>query len=96
MASVNYERGRSRAWCGTLNNPSDAEHDDILNHGMFTYVIIGREVGAETHTPHLQMYVRAPNPIRLQSLTSRWPRAHWEIARGNAQQNIDYCSKEGE
>lgn len=89
------ERGRSRAWCGTYNNYTPDVVFDILNNDMFTYAIVGKEVG-ESGTPHLQIYVRCVNPIRLSSLTAKWPRAHWEIARGSPRQNIDYCSKQGE
>lgn len=85
---------KSRYWCFTLNNYTDDEYNRILNETRFDYVIIGKEVG-DLGTPHLQGYVRFPNAVRLATLKKIMPRAHLEIAKGNAESNITYCSKEG-
>jgi len=39
----------------TLNNYTDDEYNNLLNHKEFKYVIIGKEIG-EKGTPHLQRY----------------------------------------
>lgn len=59
------------------------------------YAIIGQELG-EQGTPHLQGYVYFKNARRLSTLKFVCQRVHWEVARGDAQQNFDYCSKDGQ
>ena len=54
--------------------------------------IVGHEIG-EQKTEHLQGYVEFQQRVYLQKLKQINPRAHWEIAKGNRAQNIDYCSK---
>jgi hypothetical protein len=53
----------------------------------------GEEVG-KNGTPHLQGWVESP--IRMRPMEKfRNKRIHWEKTKGNRQQNVDYCSKEG-
>jgi len=91
-------QARSRAWCFTLNNYTDAHIQHIAEHqDDFRYCIFGKEVGEETHTPHLQGYVYFKNPVRMASVKlSVGNSAHVAIARGNTEQNITYCSKGGD
>lgn len=84
---------RSRKWCFTLNNYTPLDEKDIEDSEA-TYACFGREVGANG-TPHLQGFAVFRNARRLSTLKFLLPRAHWEIARGSIQQNIDYCSKDG-
>ena len=86
---------QSKRWCFTLNNYTD---EDIASfHAAIdrAYVIIGKEVGA-TGTPHLQGYITFFKNKRLGAVRAIHGRAHWEIARGSTEENIIYCSKEGD
>ena len=56
--------------------------------------IIGKEVG-ESGTPHLQGFVESSKKFRWSEFGL--PKTiHWEKTKGTRQQNIDYCSKDGE
>ena len=57
--------------------------------------VIGKEVG-DSGTPHLQCYFQFPNQTRFATLKRAIPNGHWEKAKGNAQQNLAYCSKDGD
>lgn len=81
-------------WTFTLNNYNLEEEGDIRSivPRVCRYAIIGQEVG-ESNTPHLQGYVEFKNKLRPMSVFHN-KRFHWEKAKGNKKQNIDYCSKE--
>jgi len=85
---------RSRRWLITLNN-YEFDEIEMYKNGpkSLTYCIGGLEVGLNG-TPHIQGYCEFSATIRLSTLKRWLPRAHFEIARGSAKQNIDYCSKE--
>lgn len=86
---------RSRAWCLTINNPT--EDDELAVREIdAAYLIFGREIGAEAQVPHLQGYIRFAQPKTLTAMKELFPRAHLEKAKGNDQQNRDYCTKDGE
>jgi len=87
---------KSRNFVFTINNPTagdDLEIELIKEH--VKYFIYGRERG-ELGTPHYQGYVQFPHPVSRNRLSSLLSRAHIEVAKGNAKQNIDYCSKDGD
>ncbi|GAC77854.1 replication protein, partial [uncultured marine virus] len=82
--------------CFTLNN-YNAEHVAqllALYPDHVSYIIFGHEEG-ESGTPHLQGYIQCNSNKRLAGLKKLQGNAHWELARGNAQENITYCSKDG-
>lgn len=89
---------RARLWCFTLNNYTEVEVDGvkqwIANQGA-QYVGFGKEVG-ENKTPHIQGFVLFYNPRELAGLKKINKRMHWEICRGDFQQNKVYCSKQGD
>jgi hypothetical protein len=90
-----YKMDRSRRWCFTINNPPS---DPQLPPGA-KYQVYGREFGAggrEHGTLHLQGYIIFESMKSLKQVKKVYPRAHWEIARGSTQANIEYCSKEGD
>ena len=82
-------------WCFTLNNYTSEEYSSISSKcsTFCKKYIIGKEVG-EGGTPHLQGYIEFKTKSRpLSVFTST--RIHWEKAKGNLDDNIKYCSKEG-
>jgi len=86
---------RSRAFCFTINNPTD---DDAMRVRSMVekavYIVVGNEVG-ESGTPHYQGYVYYKNPKAFSALKKIIPRAHISIAKGTSLQNQEYCSKDG-
>lgn len=85
---------RHRSFCFTINNwtPSDHFGARLLARAA-AYGIIGKEIGEECGTPHLQGYIHMPNPISFDKIKKSLPRAHITIAHGNDTQNRTYCSK---
>lgn len=86
---------RSRAWTFTINNYTDASYDAIKEVDC-KYLVVGKEVG-EKGTPHLQGYIYFDNAKTLRAAKGLLPQQpHMEVAKGNAQQNFEYCSKDGD
>ena len=85
---------RSRAYCLTLNNYSEAEWQSLLATDC-TYLVIGQEIAPETLTPHLQGYFYFPTLKSLKQVKEINGRAHWEAAKGDVDSNYKYCTKEG-
>ncbi len=86
-------RSRLRKACFTLNNYSEEEYNKITqSFSTFKYVI-GKE--GDEKTPHLQGYVEFNKQLSFKQIKEMIPRAHIEKPRGNRDQNIAYCSKEG-
>lgn len=83
----------SRAWCLTINNYNDSIYATAINYKA-DYLIVGKEVG-ENGTPHLQIYFYKETKITFNGLKKTFPTAHIEKAKGTAQENQTYCSKEG-
>lgn len=84
---------QARRYCFTINNPD--LNESIINLDTFQharYIIYQFELGAQS-TPHIQGYVEFERPRRLAALRAELPRAHWESAKGTAEQNRVYCSK---
>lgn len=88
---------KAKNWCFTLNNYSLEEYESIKRvvFGNCRYGIIGEEVG-EKGTPHLQFYLQFRSRVSLRQIKRLvGSRVHAEIARGSADANKTYCSKEG-
>lgn len=87
--------GRSRAWCFTINNYTDADCE-ACNSIECQFIIVGKEVG-DQGTPHLQGYVYFANAKALKNVVKLLGgRGHVMGARGSAASNIVYCSKDGD
>lgn len=88
-------QSRGKRWVFTLNNYTDDEEEAIKALDV-EYLVYGREVGAQG-TPHLQGFILFRDRKRLgqvRELVS--PRGHYELARGDNQQNRTYCTKDGD
>jgi len=90
---------KRRDYCFTLNNFTDEEQAllrTIVANGFATYIIFGREVG-ENGTPHLQGYIRFNNAVRAPTAQRTVAARCWcQGANGSPDQNIAYCSKQGD
>lgn len=93
---------QSRRWTFTLNNYTSSEYDALVSTLSKTlevrirYAIVGKEVGP-SGTPHLQGYCSLSSKLSLKAIRELLsPRGHYEVARGNEEQNFTYCSKDGD
>lgn len=80
----------SRRWCLTYNNPVETS---LPPHDKLRAAVWQLEKGV-SGTPHLQGYAEFSSMMRLSALVKWLPGAHFEIAKGSADQNVSYCSKE--
>lgn len=85
-----------RSWVFTWNNPP-ADAFDLLTaqRDRFHACFVGREVGGENGTPHLQGVLISKAPCRLAALTRTFPGVHFEVMRGTEAQAVEYTRKEG-
>lgn len=88
-------QSQSKRWCFTLNNYTE---EDCVNIALWDvkYMLVGKEQGHTTNTPHLQAYVIFKKNQRLSAVKKLQSSAHWEIAKGTTEQNITYCTKEND
>jgi len=94
MSSVPSQT-RARSWCFTLNNPTEEEILKPQSWEGYNYLVYQLEQG-EAGTPHLQGYVNFKNPVRFSEIRKLFidSRAHVSAAKGTAEQNKKYCTKE--
>lgn len=89
----------SRRYVFTLNNFTVQEEAELMAlspNGAFRYFLFGREIG-DNGTPHLQGFFILFNPQRLSWCRRNVSaRAHFEVARGNTKQCIEYSKKDGD
>ena len=83
-----------RRVCFTMNNYSETTWNTWIQRLSEFKVVMGKEVG-ESGTPHIQGYVEFPKPKKFSTVKNLLPGAHLEKARGSRQDNITYCTKEG-
>lgn len=100
----NLQRTRSIAF--TLNNPTEVEDEALFNMlrddetrtaANIRFAGVGKEVGEEG-TPHFQGFLYFTN-AKTFSAAHKLPglaRAHFEIIKGTPDDNVRYCSKEGD
>ena len=95
------KRVRARAWVYTTNNYYESVDQQaplpVLSSNM-TYICYGREVCPTTGTPHLQGYVHFKSPVQnpQRYFSAFGPHTHLERAVGTAEENREYCSKDGD
>lgn len=89
----------NRAWCFTLNNPTDEETASLptsLPSDAWPSVdgLVYQLEKGENGTPHFQGYVHFQRQTKLAYLKQLIPRAHFEPARGRPRANLAYCTKD--
>jgi len=100
---TNGGTGRERArratlFCFTLNNYTPEEYESITAHPerYYKWIVFGEEVGAEG-TPHLQgAFSIIAGQATYDQIHAKYPgmqRASFQVCKGSAQQNYDYCAK---
>lgn len=86
---------RNRNYCFTVNNYTEQTEEDLAALEC-RYICYGKEIAPTTGTPHLQGYVSFANAKSFSSVQKLMPGAHLTVARGTAEENRAYCSKEGD
>lgn len=94
-------RVKSRAWCFTINNYTDADvhrfRDNFDSPGKIRYMVLGYETAPETGTKHIQGYMYLDNPRYGNVLRHQFGGlGHWEASKGSPTQNKTYCTKGGD
>lgn len=87
---------RHRAWTFTINNDTFDDLSRFHDYEYFTYLIFGFERGEKKGTRHIQGYCVCHQPQSRKTLSKIFPRACLEAAKGTAQHNYTYCTKEGD
>lgn len=80
-------------WCITINN---TEHFIPYVPSIMGYLVQGKEIAPSTGTKHIQAYVQFNKKMRLTAIKKLYPTAHLEPAKGNPDQNREYCVKDGD
>lgn len=95
------DNSQSRKWALTINNPlehgfTDEVIKETLQKFALDYYCMCKEIGNETQTLHIHIFIYSKSPIRFTTIQSRFNKiAHIEKAYGTIQDNIDYVRKTG-
>ena len=85
-----------RRWCFTINNYK-AVPTGLPTNVAVRYLCFGKEVGKQTGTPHLQGFVEFKHQVyRPHRFFAECGHGYFQPTRGTVQENIDYCSKDGD
>jgi len=91
-------RIRSRAFVGTLNNPTatDKQYYKSVSLEEMSWIVAEEEIAPDTGTPHLQMacHFKSQTDIGKARRIFGLNRAHVEIMKGTCEQSFQYCSKD--
>lgn len=90
---------RYRRWCLTIwkseRFPDKKSVAEYFTQNKVKFCIVGAEITKANEKPHYQCYVEWENGRSFQAIEKDIKGCgHWTEAKGTAQQNIDYCSKE--
>ena len=91
---------QSRKWQVTINNPADKgySHDKlkeiVSNMKSVIYWCMADEVG-DNGTYHTHVYLHGRGGIRFSTIKKNFDGAHFEMAKGTAQENMEYVAKSG-
>ena len=87
------EISRNRKFAFTAYKVEEVE---ALKNSKPEYICWGVETCPTTKRIHYQGYIAYKNGKTLQQLKNKARTTHFEVAKGNPEQNIKYCSKDGE
>lgn len=79
-------------WCFTLHNYNNDDIENLNSSESSKFLIFSKELGKEGKTPHLQGYIEFKKKVRPKGMFNK--QIHWEKAKGNKEQNIEYITKE--
>lgn len=91
---------KSRKWQITINNPQEKgfSHDFIKKQleqmKSVIYWCLSDEIGQEG-TYHTHIFIACSSAVRFSTVRNKFDGAHFEMAKGTAQQNREYVFKEG-
>jgi len=71
---------KASCWSVTINNPSDADEEDISTARQKGWIVDGQLEKGDSGTPHYQLIVRT-GQVRFSAVKKQFPRAHIEVAR---------------
>ena len=87
---------RARNWVFTINHYRDFPKELPSGPPPVAYLCFGKEV-SQNGTPHLQGYVSFKNAVyRPSRFFEQYGNGHFSMARGSADENAEYCAKEGQ
>ena len=87
---------RSKRWQLTENNAAFTKQEcaeALASIGKTNYVVSCEETG-ESGTKHVHAFIIYENAIRLKTLKSHFPRAHFEHCKGSNEENRAYVVKD--
>lgn len=89
---------RNRNYCITVNNWIPKNLTDLKEAPWIKYAFIAEEIGKTRKIPHLQGYLQLKNAMTFAMIKKKLAKfqmhPHIEVAKGNWDSNITYCSKD--
>jgi len=85
---------KARAFKFTWNT-WDENSESLLQEWKCKYLVYGYELAPSTGRPHLEGYIAFDSPRHLSAMRRLMPGCYVVIAKGTAEQNFDYASKDG-
>ena len=89
---VKKEEQRKRRFCLTWNNYKTGDLE-LIKKVKYSYIIVGQEIGV-MGTKHYQIYIEFKEGKTFSCMKKKFKRCHIEVAKGTADVNREYCSKE--
>lgn len=86
--------GRFRNWHGVFFSSHYPEGPNVHAAGAYRYCCVGEEVAPTTGETHWHLYIEYDTQKSFKFMCDAYPNAWTRPAKGNAAQNIKYCSKE--
>lgn len=93
---ANKQASRKTFYCFTLPNYDKYDYDEIIRQlkELSKKGMVGKEICPTTGTPHLQGFIALKKMMRITELKILG-NPHFEACKGDEEQNLKYCSKEG-
>lgn len=98
MPKAKVKNIRFRNFVFTWNNYDDNTVEYLRSElgEDLSYMVVGKEVGEEKKTPHLQGYVELNKQKSFRQIKKLLQNNHFEKRRGTALQAANYCKKDGD